>query len=172
MFADWTVRGKITFYLAFPQPQMAGAQGKTEKEGIVYMRNGLEDQYVIKNNKRLRYGYTTGSCAAGAARGAVRMPLSGETLSEVELDTPKGITLALQLTILPGAKPMSPVRYRRMQGISNHDQRDPGLCKSGEVFCFSGRTGRAGTEQEDRPRIIWTEGSVWGVSPSRDFPRT
>ena len=47
------------------------------------MKNGLEDQYVIKNNKRLRYGYTTGSCAAGAARGAVRMLLSGETLSEV-----------------------------------------------------------------------------------------
>ena len=61
------------------------------------MKNGLEDQYVIKNNKRLRYGYTTGSCAAGAARGAVRMLLSGETFSEVELDTPKGITLTLQL---------------------------------------------------------------------------
>lgn len=61
------------------------------------MKNGLEDQYVIKNNKRLRYGYTTGSCAAGAARGAVRILLSGETLSEVELDTPKGITLTLQL---------------------------------------------------------------------------
>ena len=61
------------------------------------MKNGLEEQYVIKNNKRLRNGYTTGSCAAGAARGAVRMLLSGETLSEVELDTPKGITLTLQL---------------------------------------------------------------------------
>lgn len=81
------------------------------------MKNGLEDQYVIKNNKRLRYGYTTGSCAAGAARGAVRMLLSGETLSEVELDTPKGITLTLQLHDITRAKPMSPVRYRRMQGM-------------------------------------------------------
>ena len=58
---------------------------------------GLEDKYNIKNNKRLRYGYTTGSCAAGATRGAVRMLLSGASLSEVELQTPKGITLNLQL---------------------------------------------------------------------------
>ena len=58
---------------------------------------GLEDKYFIKNNKRLRYGYTTGSCAAGATRGAARMLLSGEALSEVELQTPKGITLNLQL---------------------------------------------------------------------------
>lgn len=58
---------------------------------------GLEDKYIIKNNKRLRYGYTTGSCVAGATRGAARMLLSGEALSEVELQTPKGITLNLQL---------------------------------------------------------------------------
>ena len=59
--------------------------------------NGLENQYIIKNNKRLRYGYTTGSCAAGAARGAVRMLLSGKKISEVQLLTPKGITLTLEL---------------------------------------------------------------------------
>ena len=59
--------------------------------------NGLENQYIIKNNTRLRYGYTTGSCAAGAARGAVRMLLSGKKLSEVQLLTPKGITLTLEL---------------------------------------------------------------------------
>ena len=59
--------------------------------------NGLENQYIIKNTTRLRYGYTTGSCAAGAARGAVRMLLSGKKLSEVQLLTPKGITLTLEL---------------------------------------------------------------------------
>lgn len=58
---------------------------------------GLEDKYIIKNNKRLRYGYTTGSCAAGATRGAARMLLSGASLSEVEHQTPKGITLNLKL---------------------------------------------------------------------------
>jgi cobalt-precorrin-5B (C1)-methyltransferase len=49
------------------------------------------------NGKTYRYGYTTGSCAAGAAKGALMMLLSGEAIEEVTLKTPAGIELQLSL---------------------------------------------------------------------------
>lgn len=45
----------------------------------------------------LRLGYTTGSCAAGAAKAAAWMLLSGEEVRQIRLMTPKGIELYLDL---------------------------------------------------------------------------
>lgn len=60
-------------------------------------RTGIEDCYVIKNNKKLRMGYTTGSCAAGAAKAAACMLLNGQEIRNISLVTPKGIELSLEL---------------------------------------------------------------------------
>lgn len=60
-------------------------------------KTGLEDFYILKNNKKLHYGYTTGSCAAAASKAAVQMLLSGENVDEVELMTPKGIRIFLAI---------------------------------------------------------------------------
>lgn len=59
--------------------------------------NGLENYYVIRGQKKLRFGYTTGSCAAAASRGAIEMLLSQKKITSVKLMTPKGISLHLQL---------------------------------------------------------------------------
>ncbi len=56
---------------------------------------GIEHQYVMKKNKKLRCGYTTGSCAAAASKAAVEMLLSGRICFHADLLTPKGIRLHL-----------------------------------------------------------------------------
>ena len=55
------------------------------------------EEYIYKNHKKLRYGYTTGSCAAAASKAAAAMLLSGKEISDVELMTPKGIALRLEV---------------------------------------------------------------------------
>lgn len=52
---------------------------------------------VWKNQTKLRTGYTTGSCAAAAAKAAAHMLVSGEVVGEVSLVTPAGIRLYLEV---------------------------------------------------------------------------
>ena len=53
------------------------------------------DIFCRKDGKDLRFGYTTGSCAAAASKAAARMLLEGSREESVELMTPKGILLNL-----------------------------------------------------------------------------
>ncbi|MDO5861344.1 MAG: cobalt-precorrin-5B (C(1))-methyltransferase CbiD [Thermoplasmata archaeon] len=58
------------------------------------MSDGKEDLYVFVNNKRLRRGHTTGTCAAAASKAAALIAL-GKPSGSVTITTPKGITLEL-----------------------------------------------------------------------------
>lgn len=63
----------------------------------------MEQGVVVSQGKLMRQGYTTGSCAAAASKAAAVMLLSGEETDTIKLDTPKGITLTLDvLDILRG----------------------------------------------------------------------
>lgn len=53
------------------------------------------EKYIVKDGKQLRLGYTTGSCAAAAAKAACRMLLSGKVVDTISLITPSGIPLSL-----------------------------------------------------------------------------
>ena len=53
--------------------------------------------YVRSGRSMLRYGYTTGTCAALAAAGAARLLLTGTAPEAVSLTTPKGIEVSVPL---------------------------------------------------------------------------
>ena len=52
---------------------------------------------IGRTRSGLRYGWTTGSCAAAAAKAAAQMLFSGEEIRQVRLMTPKGIELYLDV---------------------------------------------------------------------------
>ena len=55
------------------------------------------DDFVVIGGKQYKKGYTTGSCAAAAAKTAASMLLSGQALCAVEIDTPSGKRLVLDV---------------------------------------------------------------------------
>ena len=55
------------------------------------------DKYTVQNGKKMRYGYTTGSTAAGACKSAVEIYFQREDISTIEIETPKGWDLNLDI---------------------------------------------------------------------------
>ncbi len=63
-----------------------------------------EAGYVSKNGKLLRKGITTGTCAAAAAYGAVKLILMGEKLKSVAVTTPSGETVEVDIKSYDGTE--------------------------------------------------------------------
>ena len=55
------------------------------------------EEFIVRDGKQLRLGYTTGSCAAAASKAAAFMLLSGKKKETITITPPKGITLNLEV---------------------------------------------------------------------------
>lgn len=57
----------------------------------------MEEMYVYKNQKKLRWGYTTGTCGTAASMAAALMLLGQKRVGQVKVSTPKGLDLDLEI---------------------------------------------------------------------------
>ncbi len=96
------------------------------------------DKYIYKNNQKMRLGCTTGSCAAGAAKAAVQMLLTGKPVPYVELMTPKGIRLNLEVLDLCFSKDTASCAIRKDAGD------DPDVTHGLKVYVAVYKTQEAG----------------------------
>lgn len=55
------------------------------------------NEYIIKNGKKLRCGFTTGTCATAAAKAAIQMLLTGEIINIVSVKLPNGEFLDINI---------------------------------------------------------------------------
>ena len=56
------------------------------------LETGIEGHYALVDGKKLRFGYTTGTCAAAAAKAATLYLLTGRALKRCRYTPPRAST--------------------------------------------------------------------------------
>lgn len=96
------------------------------------------EEYIVQDGKKLRLGYTTGSCAAAAAKAAAWMLLSGQKKEQIFLKTPKGIDLNLTVQEIQMGKDQVSCAIEKDSGD------DPDVTKGALIFAAVSHSKEAG----------------------------
>lgn len=106
----------------------------------------MENYEIGRTRSGLRLGFTTGSCAAAAAKAGTQMLLSGDEVRQVRLMTPKGIELYLDVEDIcrsPGS-----VRC----GVRKYSGDDPDVT-DGLLVCAEVELAGQFSDEENKIRI-------------------
>ena len=116
------------------------------------------EHYIDVGDKKLRCGYTTGTCAAAAVRGAAELLLLGRRLSAVRLDAPAGTPVEAEPLELSAAPDWASCAVRKDGGD------DPDIT-DGTLIC-------ARVERTDAPGVEIDGGEGVGrvTRPGLDQP--
>lgn len=136
------------------------------------------EMYIDSNGQRLRCGYTTGSCSAGAARAATMILYNKvNTLSEIKIASPKGINITMPIEAIEKSKDYVEctiikdggddpdnthgieikAKVRRITGIEQDIQ------ETGEILNVAGKLNNGCDEPEEFNRIVLKGGIGVGV---------
>ncbi len=86
------------------------------------------EERILKNQRLLRLGITTGSCAAAAARAASQLLLTGILSNEVTLVTPSGKELSIPVNKISSSRDMSEFMVIKDSGD------DPDVTDKAEIY--------------------------------------
>lgn len=91
------------------------------------------------NRAELRGGYTTGACAAAAARAAVKYLINGETFNDIEIQLPNREFATFSLSRLEGIDEIT-------AGVIKDAGDDPDCTHGIEIQCIARKTNKAGIQ--------------------------
>ena len=105
----------------------------------------MEEMYVYKNQKKLRWGYTTGTCGTAASMAAALMLLVQKRVGQVKVSTPKGLDLDLEIEEIRFTKEQAVCAVRKDSGD------DPDVTNGIAIYSRV-------SFRDDKPE---TEGYIW-----------
>ena len=105
----------------------------------------MEEMYVYKNQKKLRWGYTTGTCGTAASMAAALMLLGQKRGGQVKVSTPKGLDLDLEIEEIRFTKEQAVCAVRKDSGD------DPDVTNGIAIYSRV-------SFRDDKPE---TEGYIW-----------
>ena len=114
----------------------------------------------------MRYGFTTGSCAAAASKAAAYMLLTGKRKTEITIETPKGIPYTAQLTnIVRSEKEVS-------CAVEKDGGDDPDITTGALIYAKVSYGVLSLEEKQGRPQIVIDGGIGVGrvTKPGLDQP--
>ena len=125
------------------------------------------NEYLMRGGVKLRLGYTTGSCAAAAAKAAAFVLLTGKEIREVRLVTPKGIALDLDvedLQVLRGGEAALSGRNAVLCAVRKDSGDDPDVTDGALIYA------KAALSQTPGIRIEGGKGVGRVTRPGLDQP--
>ena len=102
----------------------------------------------------MRYGFTTGSCAAAAAKAAAYMLLTGQRKTEIAIETPKGIPYNAKIMVIRcGENAVS-------CGVEKDGGDDPDVTTGAWIYAKVSRLEKVSCEEENREQEIVIDGGA------------